>query len=152
MAWKGDEVSCSSCGRGTLHTANFSQTNVPPVRVTRSTVTSFDFSRKDGVRNVTVGRVYGLPYGFILGTQFFRVKRSKLAFDDLGDLKSSPGSLWVFFTSHTPHTPIERAGPPVACHVFANIGYENRNSTGILRHNCRHLFFMTASPYHYSLL
>ena len=57
---------------GTLHAANPSKNNVPPMSILGSTVIPILFATDNCVRRVVIRVVEDLPYGFILRTEFFR--------------------------------------------------------------------------------
>ncbi|CAB1118123.1 unnamed protein product [Ectocarpus sp. CCAP 1310/34] len=88
---------------GALEAANPRDIDTPPMRILGSVALPVLFDSDARVRDVEVHVVDGLPYGFIVGADFFRRNASVLDFSSSRGFRPVPAPPWVPLLSIAPY-------------------------------------------------
>lgn len=86
-------------GAGALRAANPYGDPTPPMHILGQVAVPLFFEGDEKAREITVRVVDGLPYGMIIGAEFFRRNRSALDFRPFRGFQPEPGAPWVPFAN-----------------------------------------------------
>ena len=113
-------------GAGRLHAANPCDSDVQPMHILGQVAIPLMLEGDEKVREIPVRVVDGLPYGMIIGAEFFKRNQSSIGFLPFQGFKPEPGAPWVPFANTRNGTPY---GPSLAATAPAWDAYQKLNIT-----------------------